>query len=136
MSKIPSVEVPSDDCAVQYAGETYYPHAGESVSVWPNHSLQLYRVLMELNGLQGRIAALEGEPNAAEESLRLVEGAFSNLAEELAPYLEHWTWTDKAGRPMPALDGTAGPLRRLDVEELQWLVGAVRGETAQTRKND
>lgn len=135
MSKIPSIAVPSDDCAVDHAGVTYHPHEGETVWLWPNHSLAMLTAMNQLGTMQVRTAALRGEPNEVAESMRIVEETFRNIAEQVAPFLDRWDWTDMRGLPMPALDGTAEPLMSISVEELMWLARAVQGETEGARKN-
>lgn len=135
MSKIPSVAVPSDDCAVDHNGVTYHPHEGETVWLWPDHSLAMLAAMGQLNQLQVRIAAVKGEPNEISEAIRIADETFRGIAEQIAPALERWDWTDMRGQPLPALDGTVGPLMRLSVEELMWLSSAVRGETGGARKN-
>jgi acyl-homoserine lactone acylase PvdQ len=133
MSKPQSREVPSDGCEVAYDGVTYCPHEGESVWVWPDSSIELFRLGLEIQAMKGRIDAIADDPDATQQALRIVTEAFDPLAARLASRIDRWTWTDLHGNPKPS--PSPAVLAALETEELIWLCGAVRGETPESRKN-
>ena len=135
MSKPKPVRVPSDDCAIVVAGETYYPHEGEWVDVIPTPSIRNYRALRVLGEAGTRILAAAGEPDENLQTVTIIDEAYTAVCAELADRIVDWSWTDDAGRPLPKPDGRPEPLVGLRAEEINWLVGAVIGKTpAQEKK--
>ena len=134
MSKPKPVRVPSDDCSIVVAGETYYPHEGEWVEVIPTLSVGGFRALRELREAGTRMLAAAGEPDEDEQQLTIADDAFTTLCAALAPRIVDWSWTDDAGRPLPKPDGRPEFLVVLRPEELGWLLGAVKGQTPTQEK--
>lgn len=135
VAKPQAIEVPSDDCLVTVGGEKIAVHEGESVTLLPGMSVGAISAANTLMSLGPKLAAAEGEPDQVQQQTALADDAMTRLCASLAPRIVSWTWTDMAGRPLPQPDGTAGPLMALEVEELIWLLGAAKGETAAPRKN-
>lgn len=135
MSKPLPTVVPSDDYAVVVDGETFHPHEGESVTLFVGLSVAALTAINRLMSLGTQLAAIEGEPDQLAQTTALLDTTYQQVCEMLAPRIVAWTWTDLAGRPLPQPDGTAGPLQALDASEVNWLIGALKGETAGARKN-
>lgn len=92
----------ADDFTVVVDGETYYPHAGESVTFKGRLSVGLYLELTRLD--------------QAETGLDL-----------LASAITEWSFTDDEGRAY-ASPPTVEVLKALPAEELGWLIAASRSE--------
>lgn len=135
MAKPQPITVPSDDCLVAIGGEKYAVHEGETVTLIPGMTVGAINAANALMQIGPKLAAAEGEPDQVQQQTALADDAMQALCVALAPRLVAWTWTDVAGRPLPPLDGTTAPLMALEAEELLWLLGAAKGETAGARKN-
>lgn len=135
MSKPAPTVVPSDDYVVTIDGVTYHPHEGETVTLFAGLSVAAITAINRLMSLGTQLAALEGEPDQMAQTTDLLDTTYQQVCEMLAPRIVSWTWTDLAGRPLPQPDGTAGPLQTLEAAEVNWLIAALKGETAGARKN-
>lgn len=135
MAKPLPIKCPADELVVKFGGVEYTPHEGESVTLLRCGTLNMLTRFRELNGVAAELAAIKGDANENERSVEIVESAYRGLAELIAPYLIEWDWTDITGRPLPPLDGTAGPLGQLEVEELQWLTARIQGVEVSDRPN-
>ena len=135
MAKPQAVTIPSDDCLVTIDGAQYALHEGETVTLIPGMSVGAINAANALMRIGPKLAAAVGEPDQVQQQTALADDAMQALCAALAPRLVAWTWTDVAGRPLPPLDGTTAPLMALEAEELLWLLGAAKGETAGARKN-
>ena len=127
--------VDSSDCAVKIGDETYYPHEGEWVELFVGQSVGELQGITQMRRLGVEMQAIQGESDQNERALDLIEPVFDTLCNILAGRIVNWNWTDDAGRPLPAPDGTPQPLKRLRAEELNWLLSAGQGETPAQRKN-
>lgn len=129
MAKPQPTRIPSDDCAVLIDGETYHPHEGEWVEMFRGQSVAEMEPLNALLRLQPQMEAARDDPAAMAEVMPRMEEAFRAVSELLAERITGWSWTDMRGR---ALDNppTAEALRRLDTQELNYLVMAAQGGAA------
>lgn len=127
--------VPSDDCPVVADGDVFYPHEGETVTMFTQMSVGEWQHFEQIRRLGVELNALQGEPDEAEQTLRLLDQHFDDLCDMLATRVVDWDWTDNRGQPLPKPDGTPGPLKRLSSQELKWLINAGQGEMAAQRKN-
>lgn len=120
-SKPPPQRIFSDAFEIVQDGTSYYPHAGEWVEYRGHGTVGAY-----LDGLHAKLqmTAAAETPTAVET---LVEGAFIRQLEELTRTIVAWSWTDDSGEPLPSPPGI-DVLRRMSMEELQWL--ASRGAIA------
>jgi hypothetical protein len=62
------ITVPSDDCDLDFGGETYRPHAGESVTVRPGLTVGAVRLLSQLAELEPRLSLMDDASPAAQAS--------------------------------------------------------------------
>lgn len=122
----------SGSCEVDYLGEHYYPHEGETVTYVPGLTVAGMLILTRLAQLSPAMEALDADSTPAEQAR--VMAAFGEVVKEMkgvvAPSIVGWTWTDRTGRPYgnaPADDPDV--LDRLTVSELMWLTMVLRGET-------
>ena len=129
------VRVPADDCAVEVDGTTYHPHEGEWIELMPGIEAGDLDALYEIQLAEVKLNAASGEPDEDQQTMAILRELVSNMREFLAGRIEAWNWSDMKSRPYPPLDGTVEPLRHLRVEELAWMIAAIRGRTAGQRKN-
>ncbi len=135
MGKPRPIRVPADDCAVTVGGATYYPHEGEWVDIFVGFPVGGWKALQTIFGLQAEIDAAKGEPDEAQRITALLEPHFDRLCTYLAERLVDWNWTDNRGRPLPVPDGDPELLKRLEAQELYWLLKAIQGQTPSEEKN-
>lgn len=102
MAKPPLRTVSLDTYAIVIDGETYHPHEGESVQVYPTLSAHERNVLTSLARDRSTTAGWYG-------------GAMSVLSGVLVS----WNVTDREGKVLPAPD--SGSLSRLDATLIDWL---------------
>lgn len=97
-SKPPKVtrQVSGDDLAIVIDGETYYPHAGESVTFRGRVPFSLWMRLQDMTNFE--------------------EGAAL-----LAQQIEGWDFTDDDGNPYPS-PPTVDTLLSLPGDEFKWLI--------------
>ena len=119
--KIPTVKVPSDECAISIgqiiedgeiteAGTPHYVHIGEWVEIMP---VMAVKEVMQLSRLQRG----SDDPSGLGESL-------SQLCKELSKRIIAWNWTDLVGEPMEQPYNRPDVLEELSSDELLWLVNA------------
>ena len=132
--KIPTVKVPSDECAISIgqiiedgeiteAGTPHYVHIGEWVEIMP---VMAVKEVMQLSRLQRG----SDDPSGLGESL-------SQLCKELSKRIIAWNWTDLVGQPMEQPYNRPDVLEELASDELLWLVNASGvQEGADARKKD
>lgn len=135
MAKPAAKRVLSDDCVVIVAGERYSPHEGEWVEVQAGMPVSSWMHLQAWRALGPQLAAAQGEPDEGAQVRRLMAGAYEAALGHIARLLVAWSWTDDRGQPLPAPDGTTGPLQTLRAEEVWWLLQALERETPGERKN-
>lgn len=136
MAKPQPRRIASDDCAVTLpGGEVFYPHEGEWVEVVLGMTVGEIQQLGPIRAIGVQMAEVQGEPDQNARMLELLGPHYEMLTSLLANRILAWNWTDDFGRPLPALDGTPEPLKRLRGEELYWLLMAGQGETSAERKN-
>ena len=136
MAKPIARRIPSDDCTKTVDGTEYAVHEGERVELVGGLTIAELRARQHLLELSPKVAALQGEDNAAQETIRLLEESYTKVLDSLARRLVAWNWTDDRGEPLPAPDGTSTPLEGLSPEELLYLLTATGGEAPAERKND
>ena len=127
--------IPSDDCEVTVDGVDYYPHRGEWIKAIPALTVAEVRLRRELTGVQVKLDALKGEPDENEQMVALMDDSFDTVIRVLSQRIVEWDWTDDAAEPYPQPHRNPEVLRSLRMDELYYLVLAVRGETAGERKN-
>lgn len=120
-SKPPKLTVPGDSYVVTVDGESYYPHAEETVTFRRRGSVEATLASLRLSGIASLTAAEMGE--ALND-----DGVLGSVLRLLSENIEGWTWTDDSGTPLP--DPTPEVLRGLDFSELVWLIGAQMGGNA------
>ena len=132
--KIPTVKVPSDECAINIgqviedgevgeAGTPHYVHIGEWVEIMPVMAVKEVRQL-------SRLQRGSDDPSGLGESL-------SQLCKELSKRIISWNWTDLVGEVMAQPYNRPDVLEELSSDELLWLVNASGvQEGADARKKD
>ena len=132
--KIPTVKVPSDECAISIgqiiedgeiteAGTPHYVHIGEWVEIMP---VMAVKEVMQLSRLQRG----SDDPSGLGESL-------SQLCKELSKRTIAWNWTDLVGELMEQPYNRPDVIEELSSDELLWLVNASGvQEGADARKKD
>lgn len=128
--------VPSDDCAVDLDGDTYYPHEGEWVEIVGVPSVAELQAFTALAALGQDLAVAEGEPDEAGQAAAAIDRHFTAVCAALAERIVAWNWTDMRGRELPSPDGNPAVFASLSTEELYYLTRVARGERAADRKND
>ena len=119
--KIPTVKVPSDECAISIGqviedgeivepGTPHYVHIGEWVEIMP---VMAVKEVMQLSRLQRG----NDDPNGLGDSL-------SQLCQELCKRIISWNWTDLVGEVMAQPYNRPDVLEELSSDELLWLVNA------------
>ena len=108
--KVPPVTVLSDDLEIVVDGETYHPHAGESVSFRGRQSVGDAMLAFSLQSLTEATDASE------------IHRTLSDVVSKLATRINGWTWTDDDGEAYES-PPSAETLMRLSFEELGWLIG-------------
>ncbi len=134
MAKPPTRQITSDDCVVTVEGEDYTPHEGEWIRVLPGITAAEIRLLRELQELKPKLEAIEGDDEAQGQSIVLLDKSYDRAVSMVARRVVEWNWTDSEGKKYPS-GPTTEVIQELDVQELFYLVAAVRGETAGERKN-
>lgn len=114
-----AIRVPSDDCAVEVDGETYYPHVGEWVEILPLRKVRDIRSLLTVM-------------KANTEDPASLAVAFDGLGDFLNARVVRWNWTDEDGRALPQPGN--GVLDELTLDEQRWLARQFQG-VEETRKN-
>ena len=139
--KIPAVTVPSDDCpvavgrkydadwSVKVEGETIYPHENEWVKVIPVAAISSFLSIADM------MKEADGRTMDPAMMTRL-QPAFHQLCDQLARRVIEWNWTDWDGEPMDQPHKRPDVIAQLTEDEVLWLLTAVQGETASTRKKD
>lgn len=115
LSKVPSLAVPSDSLAIEADGETYYPHAGETVTFRGRQTVGDALLALRLQSVNG-----ESDPERIAETMQ-------SVVEGLAKRIVAWTWTDDDGTAYPS-PPTADVVASLSFAELGWLVGGGQGK--------
>jgi hypothetical protein len=132
----PPTRIPSDDFTVEAGDEVYHPHAGEWVEMSTRTTVKETRALRRFLQFASEMQALEGEPNAGAEFLRVLDEEFDTLTAGLASRVRDWNWTDDHGQELPKPDGTSTPFENLSAEELFYLINlSNRGASGESRKN-
>lgn len=134
MGKLPTKQIASDDCVVTLDGVEYTPHEGEWIRAVPGLSVAELRLVRELNELKPKLDAIEDEDTEQEQSIALMDHSFGRAVAIVAGRIEEWNWTDNAGQPYPK-NPDEEVIRCLQLEELYYLLAAVRGETPAERGN-
>ena len=106
-SKRPNHVVVADDFVVEINGESFYPHAGESVS---------FVGRLTTNDLMHAMKLQRIDLDAADADQQLDE-----VRQFLAGRIASWDWTDDEGTPYPNPPSPAD-IGRLDMDELGWLL--------------
>ncbi len=137
MSKPQPTRFPSDDFTVTINGETYHPHEGEWVELFPDQTVKELIGTASLARYGAMIQAAKGDPDAALQIMSALGGQYDVICAQLADRVMDWTWTDRRGNPMPKPDGTPGPIGRLTDPEIAYLLSlkASKQETDADRKN-
>lgn len=130
------VRKPSDDCEVTIDGVDYHPHEGESIWIVPLSSVRELQVLRLWDDVRVKLDALEGEDEAQTRTLILMDDALTESLPFVANRIRRWDWTNIDGEPYPQPRDNAAVLSDLTLEELMYLVAAVRGETPGERGKD
>lgn len=134
MGKLPTKQIPSDDCVVTLDDVEYRPHEGEWIKVVPSLSVAEVRLVQELNELKPKLDAIKGEETEQEESVALLDKSFGPVVSLVARRIIAWSWTDNAGDPYPEKPDEE-TIRDLHIQELYYLLAAIRGETPAERGN-
>lgn len=131
-SKPPKRTVKSDSFKVDQDGESYFPHAGESVTFKGRGSVRSAMTAMSLS----RLSDLPSEKITTAMD---PDGIMGKVLHELADNIHSWTWTDPDGEPYPERPDRE-LLAGLEFGELAWLLSAMAGNeeraTEEERKND
>lgn len=133
MSKPLPRRIPSDDCEIVEGEAVYRPHEGEWVELFAGMRVGDFAMLADLNQLDVRLAAVEGEDDETAKRIALNSDAMGQLKRMLAVRLVAWNWTDDSGHPMPQ-PTESGAIDRLRLEELTYLATIMRGETPAEKK--
>lgn len=136
MAKPQPRRIASDDCIKTVDGVEYAVHEGEWVEMVGGVSVAEMRARQVLLEFGPKVAALEGEPDANVEFVRLFNEAYSTVIQGIARRLVDWNWTDDLGHPLPKPDGSPAPLAPLSPEEILYLLTVVTAEAPAERKND
>lgn len=124
------ITIPSDDCELDFGGEVYRPHAGETVTIRPGLTVGALQLVNRLSLLQPQMAGLDTE-STLEQRLEVTK-RFSEIVDEIAkvvaPRILEWTWTDEGGERLPAPSFQPSVLDRIEIKELMYLVLALQGE--------
>lgn len=115
-SKPQAITVAGDNLAIVVGDETYYPHAGETVTFRGRKTVGDATLALKLQGIGG-----DSSPDVIEEAL-------AGLLGSLEVAIVAWDWTDDSGEPYPS-PPDADTLRSLSFEELAWLVGRGASES-------
>lgn len=134
MSKPLPKRIPSDDCAVTIDGTIYHPHEGEHVEMYAGLAVGELQAFAHMQQLGTQLLAVQGEEGEQEKIFALLEPHYEEVCQYLADRLVSWDWTDLKSRPLPPPDNPA-VLKRLQPQELYWLLVAAQGETPAQRKN-
>lgn len=137
MSKPEPIRFETDDFAVVVNGETYHPHEGEWVELYPDRSVAEVMSAGSLAKLGAQLQAAKGDTDEARQILAAISEHFDTVCANLADRVVAWSWTNRRGDPLPQPDGTAGPIRRLTNEELNYLLNLAHSEqeNEEERKN-
>lgn len=137
MSKPEPTRFETDDFTVVVDGQTYHPHAGEWVELFPSQSVAEVLATGKLAKLGAELEAAKGDPDESRQVMAAISEHFDMVCAHLADRVVAWSWTNRRGDPLPQPDGTSGPIARLTNEELNYLlsVGQRRQESADDRKN-
>jgi len=124
------VWIASEGCRIEAGGRSYYPHQGERLRARPGLTVGAMRAAMAISELQPQLEALDEDTPELDraELMGRMERAMARLQADVAPRIVEWTWTDELGARLPAPAADPGVLERLDVQELYYLVGALRGD--------
>jgi hypothetical protein len=133
-SKIPTLKIKSDDCAVNIgqviedgeivdSGIAHYVHKGEWVEVIP---VMTVKEVTELSNLQ-----------VASDSPGSLGKSMSKLCNELSKRIIAWNWTNMMGEEMEQPYKNPSIIEELTSDELMWLINATSGsESSEDRKKD
>lgn len=133
--KPPPRIVPSDDCVVTVDGVEYHPHEGESVSIAPGYSVGDLQLQHELQALRVKLDAIAGDDDEGARQVAILDNSYTSAIEVLSARLLGWTWTDDAGDPLPQPHKAPSAFSRLRLDEIYYLIQAVKGETPGEQKN-
>jgi len=129
-TKVPFTTVSGDDYSVVIGEETYYPHAGETVTFKRGMSPEDYGVLIAFKSM----AALAQQRGDDIDVVAMVND-INKVVEVLANGIKSWTWTDADDNPLPA--PTVEVLSTVDLEEIIWMVSKRLGARSEAEtKND
>lgn len=126
-----------DDFSVAVNGETYHPHEGEWVELFPDQTVQEILATTSLGKFGAKLKAAKGDEDEQFQVLSAMGEQYSIVCEQLAGRIMDWNWTDRRGAPLPKPDGTAVPISRLSDAEIAYLLNlkARKQETPDDRKN-
>ena len=138
MAKPRARRIPSDACPLRVGDETYYPHEGEWVELFPIVTVGDRLVFTNLQALGVRLQQAEGDEDEMLVQLAGVSESYGHIKGVLVKNIVAWNWTglDSELLPLPKADPTV--LDTLSDDEMQWLMGCVFGreeEIASDRKN-
>lgn len=120
-TKIPARKVRCDDLEIALDGKTYHPHAGETVSFRGGSFLSILGVAADLASL----ADVDAESQDTGQVVDMRD-KLERAADEVAPLITEWTWTDDDGGRYPS-PPSADVLRHLRFEELAYLATVSMG---------
>lgn len=133
--KLPGIIVESDDFEVEFEGEVYYPHSGEYVVISQAAPVSLIKAYTEFRRLSVEQAALEGEPDAQERLIELLDPAYDRILDLLSERIRSWTWTDDDEQPHPQPYRQPEVLRALSDKEVMYLLNLTMNGAPADRKN-
>jgi len=136
MAKPGAKRVLSDDCLVTIDETEYAIHEGEWVDVLVFTTIAETRAFQEFRRISVELEALADDDDAVAERMTLINEHYDILCDGLAKRLVGWNWSDMSGKPLPAPDGTVGPLNNLTSGELYYLLSVTRGSNPSAEKND
>lgn len=129
-TKVPFTVVNGDDYEVVIDGESYHPHAGETVSFKRGMSPDDYSVLIAFKSMAA-LAQQRGEDIDVETMVSDI----NKVVEVLANGIKSWTWTDADDNPLA--EPSVETLQKVDLEEVIWLVSKRLGARSEGEtKND
>jgi hypothetical protein len=134
--KVQPRRIPSDGCRVTDGDDEYYPHAGEHILWRPGTRVGELAVLTQWASIQSRMDAIDGTPA---ERMAAQAAILTEFAQQAAPVLAArivgWDWTDDDGEPLPPPRQDPAVFERLDLDELNYLIGLLAGNEPEQAKN-
>jgi hypothetical protein len=117
-NRLPIIKWGSDDFVMEFAGEEYKPHEGESVWFVPYLSASDTLTLLETSDTLG------------EDAIVGLKALRDNILPVMLKIIDSWTWTSAlTGDPLGKKDGSkyrpdTAALESLSVDEQSYLIGA------------